>query len=141
MNKKIILPVIMATIIGVSILGATPAHAQTSDSSPFQSLIQKIVEKFGLKQADVESVFEEHRNQKQLEMQQRYQTRLEEAVKNGTITEEQKQLILKKQEELISSREKNRTELETWAKENNIDLSLFFGFRHGKGFGHRFMMK
>ncbi len=158
MKKKLILPVIMATVIGVSILGATPAHAQTADSSPFQSLIQKIVEKFGLKQADVEAVFEEHRNQMHEQMQERMSAKLDDAVKNGKITEEQKQLILKKHEEMKAEREKNRdtwqnmtqeerkaehekrqAEMKTWAESNGIDLDLFFGFKGGHGFGHGFM--
>ena len=158
MNKKILMPVIALTIISMSMFGANAAYAQTTGNSPFQSLIQKIVEKFGLKQADVESVFEEHRNQKQQEMQQRYQTRLDEEVKNGTITEEQKQLILKKHEELQAEREKNRDawqnmtqeerkaehekrqeEMKSWAEENGINLDQFFGFKHGMGFRNGFM--
>ena len=157
MKKKIILPVIMATVIGVSILSATPAHAQTNDGSPFPSLIQKIVEKFGLEQADVEAVFQEHRNQMHAQMQQRMETRLNESVTNGTITEEQKQLVLKKHEEMQAEREKNRdtwqnmtqeerkaehekrqAEMKSWAEKNGINLDLFFGFKGGRGFGHGF---
>ena len=158
MNKKILMPVIAFAIISMSTFGASAAYAQTTDSSPFQSLIQKIVEKFGLKQADVEAVFEEHRNQMQQEMQQRMETRLSEAVTNGTITEEQKQLILKKHEEIQAEHEKNKeswqnmtqeerkaehekrqAEMKAWAGENGIDLDLFFGFKHGMGFRNGFM--
>jgi len=153
-----IFPVIIATVIGISILGATPAHAQSTNEAPFQTLIQKIVDKFGLKKADVEAVFEEHRNDIHQEMQQRINTKLDEAVKDGAITEAQKQLIIKKQEEMRAEAEKNKgtwknmteeqrkaefekrqAEMKAWSEKNGINLDLFFGFKHKMGFVHRFM--
>ena len=34
-----------------------------------------------------------------------------------------------------------QAEMKAWADENDIDLNQFFGFKHGIGFRHGFMMK
>lgn len=60
--------------------------------------------------------------------------RLQTAVDNGEITADQKSLIEKKQAELKSQRESNRTALEKWASDNKIDskyLMMFGGRGHG----------
>lgn len=66
--------------------------------------------------------------------------RLDEAVEDGEITEEQKQLIEAKQDELQDTREQKRDELEQWAEDNDIDErhlvgGAMGGHGHGPGFG------
>ena len=158
MNKKILMPVIAFTIISMSSFGANAAYAQSNESGSLPTLIERIIEKFGLKKDDVQKVVNEFRNEKQAEMKKLQEERLNEAVTNGTITEEQKQLILKKHEEIQAEREKNKetwqnmtqeerkaehekrqAEMKAWAGENGIDLDLFFGFKHGMGFRNGFM--
>ena len=160
MNKKILMPVIAFTIISMSSFGANAAYAQSNESGTLPTLIERIIEKFGLKKDDVQKVVDEFRTEKQAEMKKLQEERLNEAVTNGTITEEQKQLILKKHEEIQAEREKNKetwqnmtqeerqaehekrqAEMKAWADENDIDLNQFFGFKHGIGFRHGFMMK
>ena len=160
MNKKILMPVIAFTIISMSSFGANAAYAQSNESGTLPTLIERIIEKFGLKKDDVQKVVDEFRTEKQAEMKKLQEERLNEAVTNGTITEEQKQLILKKHEEMQAEREKNKetwqnmtqeerkaehekrqAEMKAWADENGIDLNQFFGFKHGIGFRHGFMMK
>src|SRR3990167_5847640 len=141
MNKKILMPVIAFTIISMSSFGANAAYAQSNESGTLPTLIERIIEKFGLKKDDVQKVVDEFRTEKQAEMKKLQEERLNEAVTNGTITEEQKQLILKKHEEMQAEHEKRQAEMKAWADENDIDLNQFFGFKHGIGFRHGFMMK
>lgn len=154
MKTKILLPAIAIVITGVAAFGTIGAFAQTtSTTDPHESIIQKLVSKFGLKEDEVKVVFNVERTERQKEMQTRMTERLTQAVADGKITEAQKQLIIAKQAELQKERETNRgtmqnltneqrkakmeehrTEIETWAKENNIDTQyLFGGMKGGRG--------
>lgn len=153
MNKKIILPAVAFIIIGTAVMGVANAQAEGSGWGQ-DSLIQKLVQKFNLREADVKAVFDEARGEQQAKMKTNFEDRLTQAVKDGKVTEEQKKLILGKHNEMAIKREQNRDqfqnmtneerktamqaqrqELEDWAKENNIDLQYFFG--HGGSGGRK----
>jgi hypothetical protein len=118
----------------------------------FDTIIQKLVERFGLNQEEVAAVFEEARDEKRAEMEQRHEERLNEAVQNGKLTEEQKNLILQKKEELQTQREQykdqdvsqedwqelreqHRADIKEWADENGIDTKYLMGPKGGHGPG------
>ena len=61
------------------------------------------------------------------------ENRLDNAVSKGEITAEQKTAIETKRDELESKRESDRQALETWAKENGIDMKYLMP---GGGMGH-----
>lgn len=156
MKRQLIVPAIALGIIGASALGVMGAKAQTSTSS--QTLVQKIAQKFNLKESDVQAVFDEDRSVHQAEMQQKVNDKLDRAVKDGKLTDAQKQAIQMKLQELQKNREANedrvkdmseadrkaamqkeRADLEQWAKDNNIDMQYLRSAikggpgRHGMG--------
>ncbi len=153
MKTKILLPAIAIVITGVAAFGSIGAFAQTTAEDPHTSIIQKLVSKFGLNEDEVKAVFDAERSERQKQMQTRMTEKLTQAVTDGKITEQQKQLIIAKQAELQKERETNRetmqnltneqrkakmeehrTEIEAWAKENNIDTQyLFGGMKGGRG--------
>jgi len=124
------------TLLGAGLVRTASVSAQTNES-PFKSLITRIADKFNLKEADVQSVFDEHKQARQEEMKARFEERLTALVKEGKLTEAQKKLIMDKKTELMNKKEdlrqQHRAELEKWAKDNNIDLNLLGGF--GRKFG------
>lgn len=158
MKNKIIITTAILTIVGASLLSAAPTYAQTP-ANPITSLIERIAQRFGLNKTDVQKVFDDFHQEKQNQMIANFETKLNQLVKDGKITESQKTLILQKQKELAANRQqemqdmKNKTpeerraamnakkqELENWAKQNGIDLQYLFPF--GKGVGmHGFGMK
>lgn len=151
MKYKVIVPVLALATAGILVFGM-PAQANAqSPGEEIQSLVQMIASKFGLKTADVQSVVDQHRQQMQAKHETNYEARLTQLVKDGKITEAQKQLILTKHKELETKREENRnkmkdmtpeqrkaamqaekTEIETWAKQNNIDVKYLFGGDMGR---------
>lgn len=152
-HKKFVLSGLTAAIMTVGLLGTTYAYAQgvPGDSS---NLVQKIATKFGLKESDVQAVFDQNRAEHQAEREKQYEARLDQLVKDGKITTEQKTLILTKHKELETNRlanmekmqslsvserkaamETERAKLEDWAKTNNIDVKYVVGFGMGKGHG------
>lgn len=153
--KKPLLIVGAVTTIGAAgLIGSQAAFAATSTSGS-TSLVDKIAQKFNLNKADVQAVFDENRVEHEAAEQSRVETKLNQAVTDGKLTTEQKDKILAKRKELQDAREADkaamqdktpeerhtameakRTELEQWAKDNNIPTEyLRFVAGHG-GRGH-----
>ncbi len=113
---------------------------QTTETTQTRStLLQRIAEKFGLNQDDVDQVVADYQTERRQEMQSAYEDRLTAAVENGQITAEQKQLILEKHNQLQQEydsenqqRQQHQEELQAWADENGIDVS-YLGVGGGRG--------
>lgn len=148
MNKKLIIPVFLAVFLTLAAVSANKISAE-GDTDGSTTLVQQIAARFGLKQADIQSAFDDFRTKRQAQGQQRLEDRLNQDVADGKLTPAQKELILNKHQELQSKRgnkpdnwfslspeerrsymDAQRQEMQTWAKDNGIDTSYFFG-----GFG------
>jgi chromosome segregation ATPase len=156
-NKSLIVAGILGTVgvtalTGVGIASAESGTSNTAD--PMSSLVQKIASKFNLNKDDVQKLFDEDRTAHQAEREQHIATRLQGFVDDGTITAAQKTAIENKLKELKAERESDKetlkdltdtqrkakmdekkTELESWAKEQGLDLSKLKGIFGGPG-GH-----
>lgn len=155
MNKKTIATMAVVAVLGMGVLGSSSAFAQTTnDQNHMTSLVQSIATKFGLKEADVQAVFDAEKEKHHAQMLANVEKKLAQLVTDGKITEAQKQLILQKREEMQKAREAKKetkssltpeerksqmeakkTELEAWAKENGIAMQyLMLGGRGHGGF-------
>lgn len=131
------------TLSTVGYLSATTVSAAATDDSP--TMIERLAEKLGLNSDQVETAFEEVH-------QEQAEARLDDAVANGDLTEEQKALLLQKQEEFRAqmqeinsesltfeerqeARETLREEMQTWAEENGIPDEYCHGEPGGFGGG------
>lgn len=152
MNKKLMILTVASTALFVSGYLAHLNQVMAEDTSRPQSIVQRLVERFNLNQDEVDQVLADFRSERQAGQQSRVEDRLSQAVADGKITEEQKQLILQKQTEWcvdhknwqnVSKEERgeqmkmHREEMHTWAEENGIDMKYLMGFE-GRG-GHRGM--
>jgi len=150
MSKKVIIPT--AVLVGLAAVGLFGIKSIGAVGNGYSPLAEKIANRFGLNKNEVEAVFEEDRVQRQEEMKTRHEDRLNQAVSDGKITEEQKQAVIAKKAELQENRQdmanltdeerkqkmdEHRQEMETWAEENGVDLGLFMGQggSGGRGFG------
>jgi len=156
MKKTHIVALATVVVLTTGVITATNVSAQTdSNTNRMSSLVQKLADKFGLNKDDVQAVFDEAHASREAEMETKYEERLTQLVSDGKITEDQKTLILAKHKDLEANRkaemdsfksmtaderktamDAKRTELENWAKENNIDVHYLMGMFHGKGHGH-----
>lgn len=151
-NKKLIL----STIVAVGVFGILSASslvyalAATTDGE-YPAIIQNLAAKFNLDPDAVQTVFDDTR-------QAQTEERLDQAVEDGTITKEQKTLILAKQEEIQTKMGEIRNseatmdehheqmqtlmdELNDWADQNDIPSYLLHPHMgHGRG-GEGMMMK
>jgi hypothetical protein len=148
------LPHLLVALALVIVSGVGISFAWANGDSGPDSLITKLAERFDLNRNEVEQVFEENQRERQIQKQAHHQEALSQAVEDGRLTAEQKNLILEKKTEMrketenLSRQERrenrasHRQEMRDWAEENNIDLSVVQGFGKGKdngqrGFGHR----
>lgn len=123
----------------ISIVPGT--FAQGYGSTNQDTLIQKIIQKFGLKETDVRSVFTSYQQDRQEQMEKVYTDRLTQLVKDGKITQAQEKLLIAKHEEMQKTMQTQRTaltgktaterkaiidarqaELKKWATDNGIDI-------------------
>ena len=142
MNKKIIIPTIaLAVLTMVGVVGAKTIKAD--DINNYPPIVQRLAEKFNLKEDDIKLVFDEERQVRQEERQKSMEEGLNKAVADGVITSEQKQAFLDKHNNMQQERGQNREEMQTWFEDNGIDqtkLSSYIGFM-GRGFGKGFGQK
>jgi hypothetical protein len=136
----------LAGVVGVNNVSANNGSNEVGISN----LVSKIAEKFNLNEEEVQAVFNEEREARQAEHQQKLEERLAQAVEDGNITEDQKSAILEKLAELHDEHESlkdlgpeerrdamkdKREELKQWANDNDIPLRYLVPFG-----GHRHMM-
>jgi hypothetical protein len=144
---------VLGAVTGIGLAGITGlgvASAATDTASGASNIIDKLSARFNLDKDDVKVVFEEERAEREAEQQQRTQDRLDQAVKDGKLTEEQKAKILAKLEELRVKREEWKNvapegrsgakmelhqSLEQWAKDNNIPMHYLMGMYFHKVHG------
>lgn len=156
-SKKILLTAAAASIIGVGSL-ASVAQAQGDGNT----MVDRISQRFNLDKNEVQKVFNEERESRQAEHQKSYEEMLNQAVKDGKLTQEQKDKVLAKhnemkkemqqnreemknktqaeREQLREQRhdemEKKRAELEQWEKDNGIPSGYLMAHK-GEGHGGR----
>ncbi len=161
MNKKILIPA-LTLLIGGGVLYTSTQVPAMGVGFGNDTLIQKLASAFGKSEDEVRAVFDEVQEERHTEMLTLFDEKLDDAIASGELTQEQKQLISAKHEELKSQKESlwqdkqnlskeewlemkqvQREKLESWAQDNGIDLKYFFaGYRMHKGmhgfgeFGH-----
>ena len=138
MNIKNLL--FLAIVLGVIGLGTFLAvkTVKAEDNKNYPPIVQKLVEKFGLKEDEVTGVFDEVRQEHQQKMQAEMESRLDEAVKDGVITAEQKEALVKKQAEWQERQRQMMEEKRKWVEESGIDfekLAPYWGGCGRRGFG------
>jgi hypothetical protein len=151
MKKRIVIISGIATagVIGLASVGLVSAQTAGTGQS---NLITKIAQKFNLKEADVKSVFDEQRTANQAAHQADEKAQLDQAVKDGKLTQAQEDLIVAKQTEMKTfidslsgktpterktAMDTKRVELDKWAADNNIPQQYLRMGGHGHGMGGR----
>lgn len=136
LSKKSLL--VAGAVASIGLGGAAVTANTVSATTKNDSIVDKIATKFSLDKNEVQKVFDEDRTAHEAERHAKIEEKLSQAVKDGKLTEDQKSKIIAKMEEMKANMpdpstmgdktieqhkadmEAKRTELEAWAKENNI---------------------
>lgn len=153
-----ILTVALALLVGIGLYISHEVSA--NDTTNFPPLVQRFIERFNLDENEVSEFISDVHQERHQEREALFLEKLDQAVEEGSITEEQKTLLLEKHKEMsqnweefmnLSPEEKRlrmqtrKEEVQRWAEENDIDLSqihpekeegLGKGFHKGFRFGH-----
>lgn len=135
MNKKTLAMLLaLGVITAGGYFGVSAVQADDlSRSSDF--LVSKIAERFDLNESDVEAVFDSVYEERMQEMQQSREEKLNKAVEDGVLTQEQKDALQEKMQEHMGERKQSaswrREEMQAWFKDQGIDetkLHEYLGF-------------
>jgi hypothetical protein len=152
MKKTLLISTAVFSLGLASLLGVGLASAQSNNNN-VNDLVDKIAKRFNLKSSDVQKVFDEERASHRAERLTQIKANLDQAVKDGNITQKQEDAIIAKHKEMQSYMESlkdktpherrtlmdtKRDQLKKWATDNNIaEQYVLFGGREGHGMGHR----
>ncbi len=162
-----ILPVLAGLVLLTGVTLVVPVKSQafwpfdllskdgiTQTANQFSPLVQKLVDKFGLNPTEVQQVVDEERQERQEQMDTKLNEKLTQLVSEGKLTEEKKQAIIAKHEQMQAKhdelkdlspeerREKMQAwseEMKRWAEDQGIDLPVLMG-PVGRGFHRGFKM-
>jgi hypothetical protein len=108
-NKKILIPALVVALGGGLLYGASNASANFGwGNGEYPPIVQNLAEKFNLNEDEVKSFFDEQRQEREQQMLQHKEERLSQAVADGVITEEQKQALQEKWQEMGQERQVER---------------------------------
>jgi hypothetical protein len=127
--KKTLVAAAAAATIGLAGVGGGMAFAQSDIGGG--TIVDRIAQKFNLNKDEVKAVFDEERTAREAEMEASISKKLDQAMKAGKLTTEQKSLIESKLKEIRTLHETERTTLEGWATQNKVDLKFIMFGRHG----------
>ncbi len=135
MNKKILIPAIVLSVAAIA--GTIYATGASASFGNGQKMTSQLAEKLGIEESSVESAMEEIRSDQQAEMKAEQEEKLQEAVDDGKITAEQKQLLLDRQTAMEEAREARRAENQKWMEDNGFDEDTLreYGINLGEGMG------
>lgn len=138
MTRKTLLIILTIGLI-VSLSGVATSSVLADDGNYHSPIIERLAETFGVNKEEVEAVFDAVREEHYQVMQDHRQNRLQEAVKDGVITEEQLKALEEKHREMWELRNQYHEEMEAWFEKQDIDhqsLMEYMGApHHGGEFG------
>lgn len=123
-------PAIALTVFAGTLMAGTVFAQDSEDDSSYPAIVTNLAEALGVTEEEVQQVFDDTQTEQRAE-------RLDQLVEDGTITEEQKALILAKETDIettiedinnqeltadnrIKAMQTLREEVQTWADENDI---------------------
>ena len=159
----IVAPAIAVVAVGAIAMSSVSAASVAGNTNSVSNLVNALAQKFNLNPADVQQVFNDNQAQMKAQMQQKETDRINQAVTDGKLNQDQANKIIAKKAELetqqatfkASLEGKTKAEIQAamkiqmdslkqWATDNNIPmqyLMMFGGARHGRfGMGPHPMM-
>ena len=126
MTKKVLFTVLALGVLVSAGVGINLALAD--DEGYYPSIVTTLAEKFNLNESDVEAVFDAVHEERHEQFMQNRQENLNQAVEDGVITEEQKQALQDKWEEMHEHRLEHHEEMQAWFEEQGIDHDALMSY-------------
>lgn len=121
--------------VGAAALTATQV-ARANTTTTATSWVASLAQKLNLSESQVQTAVDELRSSERQARQAQKSAQLDQAVTDGVITQEQKDKLVAKMQEEQATRQKNRSEMQTWMSDNGIDASKLREYMGGPHGGH-----
>jgi polyhydroxyalkanoate synthesis regulator phasin len=123
-SKKLIAIASITGAVGIGGIGATALAATSSGTTSYPPIVQKLASTFGLDPAKVNDVFKQQKQDNMANRQAKLKSTLDQAVKDGKLTQDQEDKLIAELQSLRSQAKDNRqdirTQLQQWAKDNGV---------------------
>jgi hypothetical protein len=123
-SKKLIAIASITGAVGIGGIGATALAATNSGTTSYPPIVQKLASTFGLDPAKVNDVFKQQKQDNMANRQAKLKSTLDQAVKDGKLTQDQEDKLIAELQSLRSQAKDNRqdirTQLQQWAKDNGV---------------------
>lgn len=154
MNKGAIAASAIVALGGVAMLNAAARPVKAAETSTGKTLVERIAERFSLDKTQVQEVFDQQRQEMEANRAAEEKTRLDQAVTDGKLTQEQEDKLIAKQKEMQdflatlkdkteaerrTAMESKMAELKQWATDNAIPTQYLHAGPGGRGMRHRGM--
>jgi len=129
-NKKVVFPLMAIGVLataGALWLGIGQAKADNNG----QTMTEQLSQKLGLDQSKVESAMQEIRTEHQTEAKAARDAKLEQAVQDGVLTEDQKTTLIQKRDQMHEQMQQQRQEMQQWMEDQNIDAQKLHQYEIG----------
>lgn len=134
---------LIASLLLLGFVTYSSSVVLADDQTDYPPFVQTLADKLGVDETAVEDAFDEIRADHFAERQQMYEDQLNNAIEAGIITEEQKNALLDKHEEMVFQQEQERTqhreEMQAWYDEQGIDQEALQSYMIGSGNGPHHM--
>lgn len=134
MTKKTLLIILTIGLIA-SLSGVAASTIFANDENYSHPLVQRLAEAFNVDEDEVEAVFDAVREEHQQEMKTRRKNKLQQAVEDGIITQEQLKAIEEKHQEIWEEKNQERQqhveEMVTWFEQEGIDHQALMHYTGG----------
>jgi protein-disulfide isomerase-like protein with CxxC motif len=117
---------LVISVAALSMLGFVAAYATgrvVAQGPHNDTVAQRLAEKFGVSEDEVKNTFTEAREEHRQQLQTEREQRLQQAVDDGVITAEQKNMLIEKKQEWFQQRAKTKEEHQQWMEESGIDFA------------------
>lgn len=127
-------------VIGI-LLGGAAVYTTNQASAHYGQnkgkMADELASKLNVTTDQVQTAMDQVRDEHQAARQKESETKLDQAVKDGVLTADQKQKLLDKRTQLKAERAQRQKEMEQWYKDNGVDATklgayLGRGGQHGR---------
>ncbi len=137
-SKRMIIPGVVVAAGLSGLVGVSAVNAASATSGQ-EGIVDKIASTFHLNKSDVQKVFDQNRQAKEAEHQQKFEAKVKQAVTDGKLTQDLADQLIAKQKELATYRDSLKgksasermaamktkmDEFVKWAEANNISKDL-----------------
>ena len=138
---SLIVSMTLFLMLGVGFTGTLNADPLDNNKNGHPLFLERLAERFDLDIDEITDFMEELREEKRIEMESRFEEKLNELVEDGDITSAQKEAILEKKEVMEGFKEEledmtvsearealkdMKEELKSWADDNDLELKCLF---------------